>query len=73
VSTDFVIVPREDPALRLLASFPELWNELLEQADPDEPYLLYFCFADLLLQRRSDTELWKRAYRFLRRHSGERG
>jgi hypothetical protein len=62
---EFVIVQSGgDPIIALRAAFPEIWNELLECADPDAPHLMYFAFADLLLLRRDDADLWRRAYRF---------
>jgi hypothetical protein len=65
VSTGFIIVtPNDDAIGRLRAAFPDIWNDLLEVSDPDTPFLLYFAFAELLLARRGDTELWQRAYRF---------
>jgi hypothetical protein len=64
MSMDFTIVGSNDAVERLRTSFSDLWNDLLEQADPDHPYLLYFAFAELLLGRRGSTELWQRAYRF---------
>lgn len=39
-------------------------DDLLKAADPDTPGLMYFAFADLLLERRFNTYLWKRAHRF---------
>lgn len=63
--TDFTIIkPAEDPVLRLQTSFPDIWNDLLEHADPDTPRLMYFAFAGLLLDCRDNKDLWKRAYRF---------
>jgi hypothetical protein len=64
VSTGFVLLSPDDPVLRLRTSFPEFWSDLLEYADADTPYLLYSAFGNLLLQRRNDADLWKRAYRF---------
>jgi hypothetical protein len=65
LSTGFIIVnPAAHPVARLRASFPDLWSDLLERADPETPRLLYFAFADLLLERRHDPDLWNRAYRF---------
>jgi hypothetical protein len=65
VSTDFIIVkPDDDPILRLRTAFPDIWNDLLDCADPDTPYLMYFALADLLLQRHDNKNLWSRAYRF---------
>jgi hypothetical protein len=65
LSTGFLIVnPAADPVARLRAAFPDLWSDLLERADPETPRLLYFAFADLLLERRHDPDLWNRAYRF---------
>jgi hypothetical protein len=65
VSTGFIIVKSAaDAVARLRTSFPDLWNDLLERADPDAPYLLYFALADLLVERRDNADLWRRAYRF---------
>jgi len=65
VNTGFTIVkPDDDPVSRLRTSFPDLWDDLLTRADPDTPHLLYFAFADLLMERRDDTDLWDRVYRF---------
>ena len=59
-----IIIPSDDPIARLRSTFPEIWEDLLERADPDTPFLMYSGLAELLLQRRSDGVLWTRAYGF---------
>jgi hypothetical protein len=62
--TDFTIVASDDAVVRLRASFPDIWSDLLESADPDTPSLLYFAFGCFLLDHRGNSALWSRAYRF---------
>ena len=73
LSTGFIIVESADRPVDLLrASFPDLWSELLERADPDTPRLMYFAFADLLVEHRHNMDLWSRAYRFFDQIAGLR-
>jgi hypothetical protein len=64
VSTDFILLPKDDGVERLRSAFSDIWADLLEWADVDTPYLLYSAFADFLLQHRDNQELWERACRF---------
>jgi hypothetical protein len=64
VSSEFTIGPSVDPVEPLRTSFPDIWNSLLEYADPDTPFLMYSGLGYVLLERRDDEALWARAYRF---------
>lgn len=64
MDTGFVRIEAEDPTSRLKQDFPDVFADLLERAYEDTPYLLYFAFGELLLERRDDVELWRRAFRF---------
>jgi hypothetical protein len=65
LSTGFINVDSSDDPVHLLrAFFPDLWSDLLKRAYPDTPGSMYFAFADLLVERRRDSGLWSRAYRF---------
>lgn len=46
-STGFTISSSDDEVLWLQTSFPDIWSNLLEYADPDTPYLLYSDFAEV--------------------------
>ena len=61
---NFIIIPQDDPAERLRAAFPDIWDELLTYyADADTPYLLYSGFAHWLLEHDGEA-IWARAYHF---------
>ena len=64
MGSGFTLKPRANPVDRLRTSFPDIYDQLLEWADPDTPHLMYFAFAGLLLERQTTPRLWQRAYRF---------
>jgi hypothetical protein len=64
VSSQFTVVPSGDPVEPLRTLFPDIWNSLLEYADPDTPFLMYSGLGEVLLERRDDEALWARASRF---------
>jgi len=55
MGSGFTLKPRADLVDRLRTSFPDLYDQLLEWADPDTPHLMYFAFAGLLLECRDNA------------------